>query len=256
MCLILFAWQAHPVYRLVVAANRDETYRRPTEAIHRWDRPADLIAGRDVSGGGTWLGIRDSGRFAAVTNVRRGRPSSTAPRSRGRLPIDFLESTASPESHLAQLVEDADTYGAFNLLAADDNSMWWSSNRPSPVSARVSPGIHGLSNASLDTPWPKVNEGKADLESVLVQDDGSRGNSADPYFELLADRAFAPRDRLPDTGVSAFMERRLSARFVKLPTYGTRSSTVLRVRRDGSFDITERRFGMTGYAGKTTLTRD
>lgn len=254
MCLILFAWQAHPDYRLVVAANRDETYRRPTEPMHRWDHPPDLIAGRDVTGNGTWLGIRDSGRFAAVTNVRQGTPTSSAPRSRGQLPIDFLTAASTPDRHVRQLAaDDLDEYAAFNLLVADAESMWWTSNRPSTVSAEVAPGIHGLSNASLDTSWPKVDEGKADFAAVLETDDGRPGNSVDAYFDVLADRGFASRDTLPDTRVSPFMERRLSARFVRLGMYGTRASTVLRVRHDGGFDITERRFGAIGYAGSTKL---
>lgn len=250
MCLVLFGWQAHPELSLVVAANRDEFYGRPSEPLHRW---ADgIVAGRDRRAGGTWMGVTDTLRFAAVTNVRDGLPTVGA-LSRGALPTDYLGGTDSPGEHAAAVTSAGARYGSFNLLVADRDEMWWVTNRPSDHRQRVEPGVHGLSNARLDTPWPKVSGGTHEFASVLAADDGRPGSDVEAYLGVLADADPAPGEALPDTGVGAELERALSSRFIHHGDYGTRASTVLRVRSDGTFDITERRFDENGVIGEVRV---
>ncbi|AWK71156.1 hypothetical protein CBI38_05770 [Rhodococcus oxybenzonivorans] len=247
MCLVLFAWHTHPDLPLVVAANRDEFYARPTEPLHRWDE--GFVAGRDLLAGGTWMGISDGLRFAAVTNVRDGSPAAGA-LSRGRLPVDFLLSEDSAAFHADSVAATGSAYGSFNLLVADREELWWSTNRPHGRRQRVEPGIHGLSNAELDTPWPKVTEGTRAFGAALAADDGKPDADLEAYFAVLAQSEPAPWESLPDTGVGPDLERALSSRFIHYGEYGTRASTVLRVRSDGTYDITERRFDPNGVAGE------
>ena len=249
MCLILLAWRAHPVYALVAAANRDEFYRRRSAPLSVWPTEPAVYAGRDLAAGGTWLGVTRAGRFAAVTNIREPGRSVARARSRGELVTNFLVSQDSPQVHLADVPRKA--YNGFNLLAADRDELWWYSNRDGDPQ-RVEPGLHGVSNALLDTPWPKVTGGVAELARVLDADDGT--TEPDAYLAILADRQRAADRDLPKTGVPHRFERALSARFVTMPGYGTRVSTVLRIRHDGSFvDITERTFGRR-RTGTVTLT--
>lgn len=243
MCLVLFAWHTRPDLPLVVAANRDEFYARPTEPLRRWDD--GFVAGRDLLAGGTWMGISDALRFAAVTNVRDGAPATGA-RSRGDLPVDFLRGRLSPADHAGQVAATGAEYGSFNLLVGDPAELWWVTNRPHGRRLRVEPGVHGLSNAELDTPWPKVTGGKQAFAAALAADDGSPESDPGAYFDVLADSDPAPWDALPDTGIGPELERALSSRFIRHGEYGTRASTVLRVRADGTYDITERRFDESG----------
>lgn len=255
VCLTLFAWRVHPEYRLVVASNRDEFHYRAAEPLHWWaDRHERIAAGRDVSGGGTWLGVDAAGRFAAVTNVRQGvAVADPTMRSRGELPVEFLAGAQPPAAHVAGL--DGAAYQGFNLLVADADELWWASNRSADAPQAVSAGVHGLSNAALDTDWPKVRDGVAGLTDLLPADDGSAA-ATERYLDLLADTRRAPWRLLPRTGVPRLSERRLSARFVDMGEYGTRSSTVLRIRYDGSIEITERRFGrFRRPTGETWLSR-
>ena len=164
MCLILLAWRAHPVYALVAAANRDEFYRRRSAPLSVWPTEPAVFAGRDLAAGGTWLGVTRAGRFAAVTNIREPGRSVARARSRGELVTNFLVSQDSPQVHLADVPGKA--YNGFNLLAADRDELWWYSNRDGDPQ-RVEPGLHGVSNALLDTPWPKVTGGVAELARVL-----------------------------------------------------------------------------------------
>lgn len=251
MCLLLVAWKVHPEYPLVVAANRDEFYARPTEPLHRWSEHAGLVAGRDVTSGGTWLGVRE-GRFAAVTNVREGAPTGTAPRSRGLLTTEFLAAAEAPATYTQAVAADGDRYEGFNLLACDLEELWWTSNRFG--SEPVAPGIHGLSNSALDTAWPKVTEGTAAFERLAVTDDGGE-DTTERYLNLLFDTTPAPQNLLPQTGVGEEMERVLSSRFVDFEEYGygTRASTVVRMRSDGEFTVTERRYESSRITGETTI---
>jgi uncharacterized protein with NRDE domain len=237
MCLILFARDAHPEYRLVVAANRDEFYARPTAPAAFWDDAPEVLAGRDLREGGTWLGITRAGRFAAVTNVRDPVSYQTGAPSRGHLVSDFLRNRATPAGYLQGLAPRAPRFNGFNLLLGDGESLAWFSNRGGEGARALGPGVYGLSNHLLDTPWPKVTRGKDDLRRIL-QSPPDEWEEA--LFATLTLRDPAPDALLPDTGVGLERERALSAAFIATPEYGTRCSTVLLVGRDGNVTFTER----------------
>jgi len=242
MCLILFAYRAHPEYRLVLAANRDEFHDRPSAPAGFWSDAPNVLAGRDLRSGGSWLGITRTGRFAAVTNYRDPRellaPRSDAP-SRGELVSSFLRGSDSPVAYLAALAGRAGAYHGFNLLVGDRESLYWFSNRAGAAPRRLQPGIYGLSNHLLDTPWPKVVRGREALRDALA---AAAPLDEEPLFRLLADRAAAADQELPDTGVGIERERLLSAPFIASAEYGTRASTVLLVRSDGGAHLVERTF--------------
>ncbi|MET0217323.1 MAG: NRDE family protein [Burkholderiales bacterium] len=238
MCLIVFAWRADRAFPLVLGANRDEFYERPSLPAAFWPERGDLLAGRDLLKGGTWLGITRSGRFAAVTNYRQGNAQSGSPRSRGDLVRNFLTGTVVPHAYLAAVAAERSTFDGFNLLAGDMHELFHFSNRsgdPQPVRA----GVHGLSNALLDTPWPKVRQAKAALSALLGAD---KNALIAGVFALLADRSRPPDDALPSTGVSLDWERLLSPAFIASPDYGTRCSTVLLADRHGEVTFVERSF--------------
>ncbi|MCP4751540.1 MAG: NRDE family protein [Proteobacteria bacterium] len=225
MCLILLAYQVHAKYPLVVAANRDEFYDRPTAPADFWDTHRELLAGRDLQGGGTWLGITRQGRFAALTNFRRPQgPEASAP-SRGRIVLDCLAGTESMESYLNQLSDSSARYNGFNLLAGTVDSLVYFANETGKIET-VSPGIHGLCNHLLDTPWPKVVRGKTRLSKCLEKESGP---DLEELVCLMLDVTPAPDAELPDTGVGLEMESMLSSIFIRSPSYGTRSSTILLV---------------------------
>ncbi|MBV8659928.1 MAG: NRDE family protein [Burkholderiales bacterium] len=221
MCLIAFSWQPDHDTPLVVVANRDEFHARPTAPLAWWP-DAPILAGRDLKGGGTWMGVTRSGRFAALTNYRDpARQLADAP-SRGALVVDFLASDTSASAYIAALHEKAPAYNDFNLLVFDGNRLLGYESRHD-CTLRFGRGIHAVSNARFDTPWPKVDALKAGLPDAL-HDDAA-------LFALLANDQTAPDERLPKTGVSLEWERALSAAQIKTPTYGTRSSSVLRLGR-------------------------
>ena len=240
MCLILVAWQVRPDYPLIVAANRDEFFARPTRAARFWPDAPDVFAGRDLEAGGSWLGISRSGRFAALTNYRQGgKPDGDAP-SRGALVTNFLVGEADASDYGAALTSRAELYRGFNLLVSDGRQLAYCSNRGAG-SFCLAPGIYGLSNHLLDTPWPKLSAAKSAFSAALG------GLPADePFFELLADREIVADPNLPDTGVGREWERILSAVFVASPHYGTRASTLLTVHRSGGVRFIERSFGPAG----------
>jgi len=242
MCLILFALDAHPDYPLVLAANRDESYDRPTAPAAPWEDAPRVIAGRDLRGGGTWMGATPEGRWAALTNYRDPREFGRDAPSRGHLVADFLRGDRAPEAYLESLRPRATEYNGFNLLVGDARSAWWYSNRaaaPEPVS----PGVHGLSNHLLDTPWPKVERGKRALARLL---EGADALAPDHLLEILLDRTYAADHELPDTGVGVELERALSSLFIVSPGYGTRSSTALLVDRHGRSLLVERTYDRGG----------
>ncbi len=238
MCLILFAHDIDPQYRLLLAANRDEFYERPTAPLAAWDGQPAIFAGRDLKGGGTWLGITRSGRMAAVTNYRNPRLLLPDAPSRGFLVRDFLAGSEPAERYLERIAAEADRYNGFNLIVGDSSGLWYLSNQGAPV-RRLEPGIYGLSNHLLDTDWPKVQKGKAALQQLIQ--DGLAGR-IEPALALLADRTPAADDALPDTGVGLQWERVLSPIFIISETYGTRSSSVLQVSRSGEVTFVERSF--------------
>ncbi|HYW07441.1 MAG TPA: NRDE family protein [Longimicrobium sp.] len=236
MCLILLDLHTHAAYPLTVAANRDESYARPATPAAWWPDAPGVLAGRDLLGGGTWMGVARDGRWAAVTNVREPTvPQRANAPSRGALVADFLRGSASPAGYAAAIASRAGDWNGFNLLVGDADSVWWLSNRaPGPV--LVEPGAHGVSNALLDTPWPKVVRGRHDVRRIV----GGAASVDEELFRALALREPAPDAELPDTGVGREMERALSSPLIVTPGYGTRASTVLRISASGEVTFAER----------------
>lgn len=260
MCMLVVARKVHPRYPLVVVANRDEVLARPTEALHEWTTERDgvdgIVAGRDVTAGGTWLALTPGGRFAAVTNVREPDVSSTAPASRGELPVDALTGPAPDADAARRVVDDPDRYGGVNLLTGDADEMWWSSNRSARGPLALGEMVHGLSNAALDTPWPKVTGAVRDVRALLHADRISGPDWSGPALDLLADRRHAPLHRLPRTGVSLRREWQLSSRFVRVGRwYGTRSTTAVRIDEHGNADVVERTWDIRGRVAGTVTAR-
>ncbi len=232
MCLILFAWQVDRRHPLVVAANRDEFFARPTAPASRWPG-TKIVAGRDLLAGGTWLGVAAQGRFAALTNYRDPSSHKSGSPSRGALVADYLAGRESPAEYMAALTKRSDQYSGFNLLVGNETELLYLSNFSPGVHA-LPPGIYGLSNHLLDTPWPKVVKGKAALAEAMLQLPDTAA-----LFGLLRDDRIATDQSLPQTGIGRDWERVLSAAFVRSPEYGTRSSTVAVCDLDGAFDLTE-----------------
>lgn len=237
MCLILLAWQAHPDYPLVVAANRDEFFTRPSAPAAFWPEAPQVLAGRDLEAGGTWLGVSRGRRFAALTNYREGGKLLPHARSRGALVADFVAGHARPAAYLARRATHAADYNGFNLLIADDERLGYCTNRGDRRTRWLGPGIYGLSNHLLDTPWPKLASAKAAFAKALATLPAPAA-----FLELLADQEIVPDSHLPETGVPIEWERILSAIFVRSEHYGTRASTLLTRHRDGLTTLLERSF--------------
>jgi uncharacterized protein with NRDE domain len=240
MCIIVFAFETRADYPLVLADNRDEFYNRPAAAAGYWEDHPDIYAGRDLVGGGTWLGVTRSGRFAAVTNYRdtKAAPGTI---SRGNLTADFLKGSGPAEEYLSDIQRRAGDFSGFNLILGEINDarreMFHYSNRGDEITS-LEPGIYGLSNHLLNTPWPKVRTGMERFSNLVKGPEVDR----ERIFGLLADQALAPDTDLPDTGVGLEIERALSAIFIKTPVYGTRCSTLLTFDKDLQFDLEERVF--------------
>lgn len=242
MCLILFAHRAHPDFPLILAGNRDEFFARPTAGADYWKDANGVLAGRDLEKGGTWMGVTRDGRWSAVTNYRDGTRPASGLRSRGELVARYLAGDSAAGDYAAQVARSASAYHGFNLLAGDATTVRYVSHAEGK-SRSVAPGIHGLSNHALDTPWPKVGRGKRILEGML-------GSSAekleDDLLALLSDRELAQDHLLPETGIGQEWEKQLSATFIVVPGYGTRASTVLLIGSDGEVRFRERSFGENG----------
>ncbi|MEI7671074.1 MAG: NRDE family protein [Deltaproteobacteria bacterium] len=237
MCLILFAWKVHPNFPLVLAANRDEFHERPSAPADFWDATPDLLAGRDLRDGGTWLGITRRGGVAALTNFRDPASLKTGAPSRGMLVSDYLRGRENPKVYLERIAPEAARFNGFNLLVGNPDELFCFSNRG--AREELKPGIYGLSNHLLDTPWPKVAQGKRALEALLQEE---KELPPEALFTLLADRTQAPDECLPETGIGLEWERLLSPLFIESPAYGTRSSTVLLLDRNGGVTFIERVF--------------
>ena len=248
MCLIFFAVEAHPDYPLIVAANRDEAYARPTLPLHHWEN-SPIIAGKDLTAGGTWMGITRSGRFAAITNYRDPCESVQNPLSRGLLVKNFLESQQTAPTYLQAIANEGHRYQGFNLVVGQGSELWYFSNRADTGVKQLPPGIHGLSNHLMDTPWPKVSEGKSDLDNLLSSLQHPPGKTTtQPLFGLLNHREPAPDSELPNTGIGRDFEKELSPRFIisKGKRYGTRSSTVLMMAGSSDYLIAEKNWDNQG----------
>lgn len=238
MCLILLAFKSHPGYKLILAGNRDEYYDRPTAPAAFWEEAPWLLAGRDLRAGGTWFGITTKGRIGAVTNYRNPSFNKTNAPSRGKLVSNFLLGKDKAPDYLDGLKKRASDYSGFNLLIGDQNKLFWYSNRTDGYRI-LSPGIYGLSNHLLDTPWPKVARGKKAFRRLLSR---NRDVEPDAVIDMLSDRSIPDDDTLPDTGVGLEWERILSPLFIISPDYGTRSSTILFIDQRNHVTFVERTF--------------
>ncbi len=242
MCLILLAWRARADYPLVLCANRDEYFARPSQAAGWWHDHPDILAGRDLLQGGTWLGMHRDGRFAAVTNFRNGKQDRPATPSRGILVAEYLAGNIPASEFIRQLPA---VHNPYNLLLGDQRQLIHYNNITG-ICQELRPGIHGLSNHLLDTPWPKLRDGCRALRECLGQD----GPIPDEdLFELLRDERTAKDDELPDTGIGLERERLLSSRFISSPEYGTRCSTVITIDSHQRVHFCERPFDREGRSG-------
>jgi uncharacterized protein with NRDE domain len=246
MCLIVFAYRTHPEFPLIVAANRDEFYARPTRAAHFWADHSDVFAGRDMESPqpgeqGTWMGINTAGRFAAVTNFREMDFNETVSRrSRGELTANFLCAHTPASEYLKTVREQAGNYKGFNLLLWDKDNLCYVSNRIEKNQA-LRPGIYGLSNGVLDSPWPKVLQAKQQLTALL-----QHSFNAETLLSVLMNRNQAADHHLPDTGIDIESERLLSPCFIQSERYGTRASTVLLVHKNNTITFLEQNWNAEG----------
>ena len=240
MCLIVFAYKEHPEYDFIFAANRDEFYRRPTRPAQFWEKEDEshVLAGKDLKAGGTWMGITRSGYFASLTNYRDPNIQKEDPPSRGHLVLEYLKQEKEPADYLQQVDEQADRYNGFNLITGTMDRLMYYSNQQK-IMEDIEPGVHGLSNELLDTPWPKVQKSKRDLKEMLQDREEI---DKEFLFDLLQYDQPAPDDELPDTGIPRELERAVSPIFIKTDDYGTRSSTVLLIDKKGRVTFEERRF--------------
>lgn len=252
MCLILFSYNEHEKYRLILAANRDEFYARPTDPISKWNSGSGIIAGKDLEAGGTWMGITPDGKFAALTNHRDPKKNRKDVLSRGLLVSDYLEKKEhTPESYLGLVSGKKSLYNGFNLLAGDGDDLFYFSNVEGMIK-KLEPGLYGLSNHFLNTPWPKVQKGMEGLRSLV-----SSGGFSDPekIFSLLSDPELPEDKLLPDTGMGMEWERILAPLFIKSEIYGTRSSSLLLISHDNTGVFTERTWIKKGTEVQVAGTR-
>lgn len=241
MCLIACAFGVHPDFPLIVAANRDEFHARPTAAAAPWVDAPQVVGGRDLAAGGSWMAVSGRQRLAAVTNVRRMADPDPAAPSRGALVANFVTAARPAAAFVDALLPDAHRYAGFNLLLWADNALHYVGNWPTPTHRVLVPGVYGLSNATLDTPWPKLQRLRRAMAQVVAQ----RG-PPETLFTVLADRTPAADAELPDTGVGTEVERFLSPPFISDVRYGTRASTLVTVDAAGRTRLEERRFGPSG----------
>ncbi|WP_144605380.1 NRDE family protein [Algoriphagus algorifonticola] len=235
MCLVAFSWQNHSEYPLVISANRDEFFERPTAPLHTWDN--DIIAGKDLRGGGTWMGFHPSGRWSFLTNYRDFRKMGNGEISRGKLVQDFLEDSISPKDYLKEIEKEKNRYEGFNLLVSDGKGLFYFSNFGNGIQ-EVKPGIHGLSNGLLNDPWPKTELAKMQLKEALEQD-----LSNSKLLQILKSKQTYPLEKLPDTGAPKDLEIALSAQLIRANgNYGTRSASSVLWNKNNHISIQERTF--------------
>lgn len=239
MCLINFHFQGHPIYKLIVVANRDEQYARPTANAEFWEDNPIILAGRDLKQMGTWFGITKTGRFAALTNYRDPSLPETGRFSRGDIVRQFLSEDVEPVTFIRKLAKNRELYAGYNVIVGNSERLFHYNNVLDEMN-KITPGTHSLSNHTLDTPWPKVVKGKQKLEDYVRMNPNEI--QLNPLFKIVSDRTIAEDKELPHTGVGVEMERLLSPLFIKMPSYGTRSSTVLLIDKDDNVTFVERTF--------------
>ncbi|CAD2081617.1 hypothetical protein GCM10007275_20240 [Jeotgalicoccus coquinae] len=252
MCLINFNIGSHDKYKMIIAANRDEFYSRPTAPVHYWEDHPNILGGRDLKAQGTWLAVSKSGKISALTNIRTPEEmTAEAKKSRGELVVNYLLSEKSPKEYLTALAGHSSDYAGFNLLTGTPDELYYMNNYDNKIS-RVTDGTHGLSNEYLDTPWPKVVIGKEQLDKVISEDD----IDIDALFSLLRIDTKAADDIVQQTGVDAGLEKKLSPLFIDIPDfdYGTRCSTVVLVDRQNNITLIERTFKNGVETGEITET--
>ena len=249
MCLVALTWKAHPHWRLLMAGNRDEFHARPTAPLQRWPSPYDnVIAGRDLRSGGSWMGVNLRGQAAVVTNVRDPSAATGGP-SRGELIASYLAGGQPATDYADTLASRAPEFAPFNLLVADAESCSYLGNHPQ-ARQDLAPGVHGMSNGALDAPWPKTRRLMSVIENWLA----AGNDGLEPLWAALADEQQAADAQLPATGVPLELERRLSSAFIRGTDYGTRASTIVAIGTNGGGFIHERRFGPDGvYLGETRV---
>ena len=239
MCLVVFAWQSHPDYRLVLAANRDEFHARPAEELHWWPDRTEVLAGRDLRAGGTWLAAGKAGRFATVTNYRETQAPRSGSASRGRLVADFVDSRVAPRDYLAAI--EGQAYAGFSLLCADRDELGYVSNRGDKLTM-LEAGIYGLSNASLDTPWPKLVRTRSALAKMIKEQELNESS----LIRLMADSTPARVADIRQDGMSFDFAKAVSAPFIRTEEYGTRCTSVLLWDYDDRIVLSEVRFDSEG----------
>jgi len=236
MCLILFGYKISKKYPFILAANRDEFFHRPTSPMHFWQNNTSLLAGKDLEQGGTWFGINKKGTFAALTNYRDPFNVKKNAPSRGEIIVDFLNARESYETHFNGFKKKAGLYNGFNLIFGDKDHIFWFSNLKNKIE-RIQPGIHGLSNRFLNTPWPKVVSGKKALHNII-----HTPITLQALLTMLTDQSVPDDTVLPHTGVGIKWERILSPLFIQSDNYGTRSSIAMRMDQNGKTEVTERTY--------------
>lgn len=237
MCLIAFGWKAHPEYSLIVGANRDEWRDRPASPATWWSDYPQILAGRDLKAGGTWMGVTRGGRFAAITNFRDPAEKRSTARSRGELVTAFLLSLESPGDFLSSISERAHEYNGFNLVVADTSSMAYFGSRAGEIKL-LEPGVYALSNHTLNEPWPKVILAKSALEAALQARMTETARQM-AIYDFLSSETIAPDTALPDTGVGLVWERALSSALIVTPEYGTRASTIVSIAHNSKVEFAE-----------------
>jgi uncharacterized protein with NRDE domain len=242
MCLIFLSLNTHPAYKLIVAGNRDEFYARKTAAAEFWKDEPEILAGRDLEAGGTWLGMNRSGKISMLTNYRDPQNINPHAPSRGQLVLDYLKTSIHPSAYLEHVAQTGKSYNGFNLITGTPDELWYYSNYREGIE-KLEPGFYGISNQLLETPWPKVQRGKEKLKLILSQPT----INPDHLFEALYDDQRAPDDKLPNTGLSLEREQALSSMFIKTENYGSRCSTVILIDRKYQVFFSERVYDLKTF---------
>ncbi len=236
MCLIVLGRNIHPKYKLILVANRDELYERPTKVAHYWNGPNQLLAGKDLEAGGTWIGVNQMGHIAAVTNYRDPTNYQNNKASRGQIPVNFLDSRVLADQYIRNLEKESSRFNGYNLLVLDNNDLMHYNNQNGEPS-KLADGIHAVSNATLNTPWPKVVRSKEMFKSIVESN-----FSHDDLIEMMGDSKTANLEDLPDTGIPKDLEEAVSAMCIRTEKYGTCSTTAITITNDGEVSFTEKSY--------------
>ena len=243
MCLIVFAYKYHSNYKLIIGANRDEFYNRPATKAHFWKNYSDILAGQDLVAKGTWMGVSRNGKLSLITNYRDIKNIKPNAPSRGHLVSDYLKKDVNPKDYLEQLDSIGHVYNGFNLILGNQDDLWYYSNQKRKI-YRLGTGLYGLSNALLDTSWPKVDNGKQKLEVLIAKNN----ITAEAIFDALFDDETAADKDLPETGLDYEQEKAISSMFIKTGGYGTRCSTVLLIDNENNLTFIERTFNLQDFS--------